>query len=125
MTERKVERGREMLRGAETVANDGTRTKHGPDDDLVAVHHLDVELREYGFPTIFAGFQMEWGRVDVDGDDLTLYSGAGLGSAWATVSFRGKHYAIDASQLVEQVLAAVASETLQDNREEGGSDAEA
>jgi hypothetical protein len=54
--------------------------------------------------SIDAGFRAQWGEVDVDGDILEICSGAGFGSAWATISFRGKHYAIGAHDLVAAFL---------------------
>lgn len=55
--------------------------------------------------TIEAGFQTEWGRIDEI--DLTLYSGAGFGSAWATIHHGNKTYAIKATDIVAAFLAAV------------------
>jgi hypothetical protein len=54
--------------------------------------------------SIDAGFRAQWGEVDIDGDTLEICSGAGFGSAWATISFRGKHYAIGAHDIVQAFL---------------------
>lgn len=74
--------------------------------DPVAEHTLAITLREVE-SSIPAGFQVEWGTVDVDGDELWLGTGAGFGSGWATFRFRDKSYVISASDLVEQFLKAV------------------
>lgn len=104
---KKIEQTRGLVGDAETVADDGTVTRHGSEDDIVARYRLDLEVREYGFPPIFAGFQTEWGTVDIDGDALTIYSGAGMGSGWATIDYQGRRFAISAAQLVEAFLEAI------------------
>lgn len=96
----------EIMKVAETITKDGTVTKLSP-DGYTNVHKLAVDLYEYPYPTIFAGFQMDWGTVDIDGDELQLATGAGLGSSWATIKFRDAYYAISATQLVEAFLASV------------------
>ena len=106
---KKIEQARGVVGDVETTANDGTVTRHGSGDDIIARYRLDLEVREYGFPPIFAGFQTEWGSVDIDGDTLTLYSGAGMGSGWATIDYKGRRFAISASQLVEAFLEVLDS----------------
>jgi hypothetical protein len=71
--------------------------------DPINKYKLSIELREVE-TTIPAGFQMEWGTVDVDGSLLEVTSGAGLGSGWACLHFKGKHYVIAVSDIVEAFL---------------------
>lgn len=82
----------------------------GPEDPI-RTFTLPIEVLEVE-SSINCGFRMQWGEVDVDGDRLEISSGAGMGSTWATISFRGKDYAISAPQIVEAFLREVAPETL-------------
>jgi len=81
-------------------------TNAGGKDDFTEEFELKLPVRAYD-STIFAGYRAEWGRLDdVDGrGPLVLCSGAGFGSAWATIEFDGKRYAISARELVEVFLA--------------------
>lgn len=77
----------------------------GPEDPL-RTFTLPIEVHEIE-SSINCGFRAEWGRVDVDGEELVICSGAGFGSAWATISFRGKQYAIGAHEMVAAFLDAL------------------
>lgn len=81
-------------------------TDAGGKDDFTEQFELKLPVRMYD-STIFAGLRAEWGRIEnVDGrGPLVICSGAGFGSAWATIDFDGKRYAISARDLVEAFLA--------------------
>lgn len=81
----------------------------GPEDPI-REFDLPVKVREVE-SSINCGFRAEWGRIDdVDGrGPLTIFSGAGLGSPWATISFEGKEYAIGAHDLADRFIEAVTS----------------
>jgi len=83
----------------------GGRKLRGVHDPL-HTFQIPVAVREVE-SSIDAGFRAQWGEVDVDGDTLEICSGAGFGSAWATISFRGKDYAIGAHDIVASFLAAL------------------
>ena len=71
---------------------------------------IELTIREVE-STIPAGYQSEWGSVDVDGDDLFLGGGAGFGSKYGTITFRGKSYVFTANEIVEKFLDAVREES--------------
>jgi hypothetical protein len=71
---------------------------------------IELTIREVE-STIPAGFQQEWGTVNVDGDVLWLGTGAGLGSKYATIRFRGKGYVFEVNEIVEKFLDALGEET--------------
>lgn len=112
MSERQVISSGEIV-GNVTTSKDGEVKRHGPEDDVVGRFTIPVEVVEYGTSTIFAGFQMAWGTVDIQGDQLELFSGAGLGSSYATIQFRGRDFVISAPSLIEAFLREVAPETLE------------
>lgn len=85
----------------------GSNTR-GPEDPIqtftlpILVHEVESSIN--------CGFRAQWGEVDVNGDRLEICSGAGFGSAWATISFRGKNYAIGAHEMVAAFLEAIGVE---------------
>lgn len=74
--------------------------------DPIRVIDVPLEIREVE-SNIPAGFQIEWGTADIDGEELTLCSGAGMGSRWATIRYRGKSYAFTADQLITAFIEAL------------------
>lgn len=76
-------------------------------EDPIRTFVLPIEVIEVE-SSINCGFRAQWGVVDIDGDTLEVCSGAGMGSSWATISFRGKQYAISAAKLTEAFLREVA-----------------
>jgi hypothetical protein len=100
----KVETGRETMVGVRTTDSKGNVRKLDAESTKTAEFDLALKLTEHD-STIFAGFQTEWGAIDEI--DLTLYAGAGMGSSWATINYKGRRFAISAPQLVEAFLAAV------------------
>lgn len=66
-----------------------------------------VEVREVE-STIPCGFQSEWATGTApDGTPFGIYAGAGFGSRWGTVDYRGKNYAFDIEQFFTAFMAAV------------------
>ena len=107
---RRVEEGGNIV-GAVSVGGERVRRP----GEVEPAFTIELPVRELtSAEAIGCGFQTAWGSVDVDGDELELFGGAGLGSGWATVSFRGKTYGLAAHELVEAVLAAVAPEALKE-----------
>lgn len=79
----------------------------GPEDPI-ASWPMTVQVHEIE-SSISCGFRAEWGTVDVDGEPLVAYSGAGWGSPWMTISFRGKQYAIGVHEMVDVFLQAISA----------------
>ena len=74
--------------------------------DPIRVIPITVEIREVE-STIPCGFRQMWGEVDIDGDVLQVTSGAGVGSEWATIQFRGKDYCFAISDVVASFVEAL------------------
>jgi hypothetical protein len=53
---------------------------------------------------VFAGFQQMWAEGEVDGDAVEFTVGAGTGSGYGIVRFRGKSYVLRAQDIVEAVV---------------------
>lgn len=93
---------------------------HDGDLSRLTAGHVEVPVRVYrtdGFPTIFAGFQVNW----VDGDDpesgaeFSLSAGAGVGSKYMTlrVEIPGRETVyeyVDITELLQQRVAAIIAE---------------
>ena len=77
--------------------------------DPIKVHPITIEIREVE-STIPCGFQTHWGSVDIDGDELEVFGGAGFGSQWTTIQFRGKSYCYPISEVVGAFLDALAED---------------
>jgi len=94
-----------------TIGDGGIRVTSNTrgQEDPIRTFTLPIKVLEVE-SAINAGFRAEWGSVDVDGDELLLCSGAGFGSAWATISFQGKTYMIGAHDLVAAFLDEVRKE---------------
>ena len=74
--------------------------------DPIETHTIELEIHEVE-STIPAGFQQLWGSVDVNGDELELTSGAGVGSQQGTIHFRDKSYVFNSEALVEAFLRKI------------------
>lgn len=77
--------------------------------DPIRLVPITLNIREVE-SAIPAGFQMQWGDVDVDGDKMELTAGAGMGNGWGTIRFRGKDYVWSITELAEAFLNAVNEE---------------
>lgn len=53
---------------------------------------------------IFAGFQQLWGEAEVDGDKMELSVGAGVGSQYGVVRYRGKSYVFSGNDLAKAIV---------------------
>jgi hypothetical protein len=71
--------------------------------DPTRVHPITIEIREVE-STIPCGFQAEFGTVDVDGDELSVCAGAGFGSQWITMQFKGKSYCFPITEVISAFL---------------------
>lgn len=88
------------------VGGHGRTTPDSPTRTLT----LEVPLREVE-SLIECGFQAEWGRIDdIEDGPLVLNAGAGFGSAWATITYAGKKYAISGPDLVSAFLGTISKE---------------
>jgi hypothetical protein len=64
----------------------------------ITTNVVEEQLREFVAPVrftehdtaIFAGFQQLWAETEIDGEDLELSTGAGLGSKYGIIRFGGK-----------------------------------
>lgn len=91
----------------------------------VTVGHVEVPVKVYrtdGFPTIFAGFQMDWiGGDDPDtGVEFNLSAGAGVGSKYmclrVDVPGRDTVYEyVDVTELLQQRVEAIVEEATSDD----------
>lgn len=97
--------------------NEGGQSKQRED---ITVGHVEVPVKVYrtdGFPTIFAGFRVNW----IDGEDpetgatFSLCAGAGMGSKYLTldVEVPGKpnvYEYVDITELLQERVAAILAE---------------
>lgn len=67
--------------------------------DPIRVVTVPLEVREVE-STIPCGFQSVWGEAGEGDRRIELTAGAGMGSRWGTIVFRGKTYCFDANQLI-------------------------
>jgi hypothetical protein len=93
---------------SETIDEDGARRPHDLDDPI-SVIEVPLKIREVE-TTIPCGFQAIWGTVDVNGEKLTATAGAGFGSGWATIEFRGKNYCFPILEVIKALLVELGVE---------------
>lgn len=83
-----------------------TRSSARGIEDPIRTFDLAVPIHEVA-SLIACGFRAEFGTIDVDGDKLEVCSGAGFGSAWTTIQFQGKSYAIGAHEMAARFIDVV------------------
>lgn len=75
--------------------------------DPIRTLPLDIPLREVE-SLIPAGFQQVWGSGETaDGEEFQIACGAGWGSRWLTIKYKGKSYCFAAEDLFTAFLAAL------------------
>lgn len=74
--------------------------------DPIRVIPITLNIREVE-STIPCGFQTPWGEVDIDGHLLEVFGGAGFGSGWATIQYKGKSYCFPITEIVQEFLAGL------------------
>lgn len=96
----------------------------------ITVGHVEVPVKVYrtdGFPTLFAGFRVNW----VDGEDpatgakFSLCAGAGVGSKYLTldVEVPGQptvYEYVDVTELVQERVTAILAEARAAGKDETG-----
>ena len=102
--------GEPMIESAEGIRTDATVGGRRITLDPIQLLPITLNIREVE-STLPAGFQSAWGEVEIDGDALKLTAGAGLGSQWGTITFRGKCYVWSISELARAFLEAVSEES--------------
>jgi hypothetical protein len=97
--------GAGALQGAELVGNDGARRDLTLDP--LKLIEIAVEVREVE-STIPAGFQSEWfSGEDDDGNEFTVTAGAGWGSYWMTLHYKGRGFVVDGREILRALVGAV------------------
>lgn len=89
-----------------TASSGGRRLTLDPIRELP----ITLTIREVE-STIPAGFQMAWVTGDVNGDELEVSTGSGVGSKYGTIQYQGKRYVFDVNELVENFVAAVGTKS--------------
>lgn len=74
--------------------------------DPLAEHTLPIQLREVE-STIPCGFQIDWVSGEKGDEEYRVAVGAGMGSEWATIHYKGKEYCFSARSLLDAFFAAV------------------
>lgn len=95
---------RVVVRGGNRVGSNAKAFGKTTPDEPTRTFLIALPIREVD-STIECGYQPEWGSIDEI--DLMLSCGAGFGSAWATIRYGDKHYAIAATDLLEAFLDSV------------------
>ena len=97
---------REISVQAETIGKDGRKKLTL---DPIRVIEVPLRIREVA-SAIPCGFQAVWGEGTNDGEPIEATSGAGFGSKWATIRYKGKDYCFSIEEVIEAFVEKIDAE---------------